>query len=168
MKFLLLLILGFSYFSTLAQKNVVRYEIEEKRLLTVLTKLADTISQTNNGKGFMEIHFDIASIIVDYAESHPAPDTYVINLKDKSLDVGLEFIVLVKEEIWTIPTAYTVINDVPCFIYTGLEPLMKEERATMKKLKTKFKHHEGRVSKYVGWDIIMKNDDVFVHTFIEK
>jgi hypothetical protein len=163
MKLQLIVLFGFCT-SVYGQNEVPKYEILDGRLFAVLSKMADTINLANNGKGLIEVNFDIPTTRTIYSQS-PRTDTVSFDFADKSQKIGLGFLVIAKSDIWRVPTAYTMIKDVPCVIYTGIEGLMsQEEESTIKTLRKKFKNRIGGVAKDHMWFVILRKDTVTIQS----
>lgn len=140
--------------------------IQDERLLKVLTSLTDTINSTHNGKWVLQIHFDKTYVRSIHPQSMPAPGAIEFDLTKKSLDIDLVFFAFATTGISSVPTAYTVINNVPCFIFTGIEPLMENAQQTIvEKLRRKFKK---RIVNGFGlshaWKVNLKNDSLTIQS----
>jgi hypothetical protein len=166
MRIFFILIVGLFYGTTFGQKSVPKYEVQDRRLLDILTTLTDSINRIHNGKWIMEIHFDKAVTNVIHPQTTPASGAIEFDLTKPSLEIDIVFFAFATTDIWSVPTAYAEINNVPCLLFTGIEPLIAgNTQTTIRKLRGKFKK---RIVGGVGishiWQVNLKNDSLRIES----
>jgi hypothetical protein len=158
----LFLLFGLSSSNVFGQFDIPEYKIQDQRLLKVLSEMADTVNRLHKNTWTMQIYFDQSKTQVVHPQT-TIPGAIEIDLTKKSLDIDLKFFVLVESAIWTIPTGYAVVKNVPCLVFTGIEPLMVEPKKALKKLQRKFKHRiAGMGGLSLSWQVHLTNDSLLI------
>jgi hypothetical protein len=113
----------------------------------------------------MEVHFEKSFARVVHPQT-VSPEFTEIDLTKSSLDIDLTFFTFASMGIWFQPTGYTVINEVPCMIFTGIEPLMENPKGSaLRKLRKRFKDYDTRaVGIPLAWQVHLTTDSLQVQS----